>query len=296
MRASLGIAAAVVAAGSLLLSAPARKPATPFAKNNLVAWCIVPFDAKHRGPAERAEMLKRLGITKIAYDWRDKDIPSFDEELDQLTKNGIRMHAFWLVSSLDPANDKNVATVLGFLGRRKVRAELWTMLSLPKDFAALSQDEKVNRTAAAVKQLAAQTGKIGCSVGLYNHGGWFGEPENQIAIIRRAGARNVGIVYNFHHGHEQIDRFPQLFKAMQPYLMAVNLNGMRREGPMILTIGQGDRELEMIRLVRASGYRGPVGILNHREDTDAEQGLKGNMEGLRELLGKLGDTAALKTY
>ena len=26
---------------------------------NLVAWCIVPFDAKKRSPAERAEMIRR---------------------------------------------------------------------------------------------------------------------------------------------------------------------------------------------------------------------------------------------
>ena len=32
-----------------------------FAKDNLVAWCIVPFDAKKRGPSARAEMLGRLG-------------------------------------------------------------------------------------------------------------------------------------------------------------------------------------------------------------------------------------------
>src|SRR5688572_24366106 len=42
-----------------------------FARENLVAWCIVPFDAKQRGPAERAEMLARIGVTRVAYDWRD---------------------------------------------------------------------------------------------------------------------------------------------------------------------------------------------------------------------------------
>ena len=40
-----------------------------YAQNNLVAWCVVPFDASGRGPAERAEMLKALGLTKLAYDW-----------------------------------------------------------------------------------------------------------------------------------------------------------------------------------------------------------------------------------
>jgi hypothetical protein len=28
-----------------------------FARTNLVAWCIVPFDGKNRGPAERAAMV-----------------------------------------------------------------------------------------------------------------------------------------------------------------------------------------------------------------------------------------------
>ena len=47
---------------------------------NLVAWCIVPFDAKNRSPAERAEMVKRLGLRRVAYDWRAKHVPTFEEE------------------------------------------------------------------------------------------------------------------------------------------------------------------------------------------------------------------------
>ena len=38
--------------------------------DHLAAWCIVPFDAKKRTPSERAQMLKRLGIQRSAYDWR----------------------------------------------------------------------------------------------------------------------------------------------------------------------------------------------------------------------------------
>ena len=32
-----------------------------FQRDQLVAWCIVPFDGKKRGPVERAEMLARIG-------------------------------------------------------------------------------------------------------------------------------------------------------------------------------------------------------------------------------------------
>src|SRR5439155_11909566 len=32
------------------------------ARSNLVAWCIVPFDARKRGPEDRAAMLEKLGF------------------------------------------------------------------------------------------------------------------------------------------------------------------------------------------------------------------------------------------
>ena len=36
-----------------------------FRRDNLVAWCIVPFDAKKRGPEERAAMLEKLGLQAL---------------------------------------------------------------------------------------------------------------------------------------------------------------------------------------------------------------------------------------
>ena len=41
-----------------------------FYKDNLVAWCVVPFDSVRRTPEERVEMLKELGFRQFAYDWR----------------------------------------------------------------------------------------------------------------------------------------------------------------------------------------------------------------------------------
>ena len=64
-------------------------------RENLVAWCIVPFDAAKRGPAERAIMLKELGITRCAYDWREEHVPTFEQEILEYKKNGIEFFAFW---------------------------------------------------------------------------------------------------------------------------------------------------------------------------------------------------------
>src|SRR5215467_5451910 len=59
-----------------------------FARTNLVAWCIVPFDAAKRGPEERAAMLERLGFQHFAYDYRAEHIPTFDAEVKALQRHG----------------------------------------------------------------------------------------------------------------------------------------------------------------------------------------------------------------
>jgi hypothetical protein len=66
------------------LGPPANSANLPglFGRPNLTAWCVVPFDAKKRGPEQRAEMLHRLGFRNFAYDWREKDVPTFDAEVE----------------------------------------------------------------------------------------------------------------------------------------------------------------------------------------------------------------------
>src|SRR5262245_25863317 len=64
--------------------APSATPATNsdlFRRDNLIAWCIVPFDGKKRGPEERAAMLQRLGFQHFAYDYRAEHVPTFDAEI-----------------------------------------------------------------------------------------------------------------------------------------------------------------------------------------------------------------------
>jgi sugar phosphate isomerase/epimerase len=265
-----------------------RPTSDVFARDNLVAWCIVPFDAKHRGPKERADMLVRLGIRRVAYDWRDQHIPEWDEELEQYKSHGIDLVGFW-------APDRH-QQILDLLKRHGLKAQLWVMGGEPKGD---SQDAKVETEASRIGAVAKLAGQYGCTVGLYNHGGWFGEPENQIAIIERLrqdGVTNVGIVYNLHHGHEHVVRFPAMLKLMKPYLMCLTINGMKKGGPEVLPVGQGGDDLSLLKAIKGSGYSGPIAILNHREQIDAEEGLRQNIEGLTKLLRDMPDEQALKTY
>lgn len=269
----------------------------PFARDNLVAWCIVPFDSRKRGPEERAEMLRRMGITRLAYDWRAENIPTFDEELETLERWGISLDAFWFPAGLN----EEARIILDLLKRHDTRTQLWVSMHGGEISASTEEQERrVREHADAIRPIAEAAAVVGCTVGLYNHGGWFGEPENQIEILKRLDLPNVGLVYNQHHGHSHVDRFPALLEQMKPYLLCLNLNGMTRDGDQvgkkILPLGTGDLDPDLFELVAKSGYTGPIGILGHT-DGDAETTLLDNLDGLDWLVARrAGQEAVPESY
>ena len=267
----------------LLPTAAAAADAKLFARENLVAWCIVPFDAKKRTPEDRAAMLKRLGFKKYAYDWRAEHLPTFEREVAALKENGVELTAVWFPANLG----SDAQALLAVIKKNKLKTQLWITMGDP---GGKDQAEKVAAAAKVIRPIAEEADALGCTVALYNHGGWFGEPENQLAIIDHLKLKNVGIVYNQHHGHDHLGRFPDLLKKMLPHLLALNLNGMVKDGEKlgkkILPLGQGDLDLDLLKTIRDSGYAGPIGILGHTQD-DAEERLKDNLDGLDWLLPQL---------
>ena len=125
---------------------------------------------------------------------------------------------------------------------------------------------------------------------IYNHGGRGGEPENLVAVCRALDLPNVGIVYNQHHGHDHLPPFEEALAAMLPHLHCLNVNGMTaggdKAGRKILVVGQGDLDVALAKTIYTSGYRGPIGILNHTGH-DAEARLLDNLEGLEWVAGEL---------
>jgi azurin/sugar phosphate isomerase/epimerase len=253
-----------------------------FDRQNLAAWCIVPFDAKKRSPEERAAMVAQMGLHKVAYDWRQEHVPEFEREILAYQKHGIEMFAFW------GAHDE----AFRLFEKYQMHPQLWIMLKA----AGETQEAKVKSSAEALLPLLERAKKIGSKVGIYNHGGWGGEPENMTAVCeflkKNHGTDNVGIVYNLHHGHSHLDRLPRALERMKPWLLCLNLNGMdidgEAKGRKILPLGAGTQDLTVLRQIRASGYNGPIGILNHTNE-DAEGRLLDNLDGLNWLLPQLDD-------
>src|SRR6188768_1617844 len=116
------------------------KTAEIYAPNNLVAWCIVPFDAKKRTPAERVEMLQKLGFKKYAYDWRAEHLPTFDEEVGLLKKAQIELTAVWFPANLGA----DAMKLLEVIKKHEVKPQLWVTMGEP---AGKTQAEKVEAAA-----------------------------------------------------------------------------------------------------------------------------------------------------
>ena len=284
------LAVGVLALASLKTTA--AEPAGIFERENLAAWCIVPYDKLKRSPEQRAEMLERIHVRKFVYDYRGEHIPHWEEELQSLQRHGIELSGWMFNSNPDKLNATKLNTqslgLLEMFERYKVKPQLWvikgggpTTADSPEE-----QERRITTEVAALKPAAQAAQAYGLKLGLYNHGGWFGEPENQIEIIERLkkeGSQNLGIVYNQHWGHGHLNRFPQMLQKMVPYLMCLNLNGTDVAGPakgrMLLPLGVGTEDVRLLKLIRDSGYRGMIGILNH-SDEDAEDRLLDNMDGL----------------
>ena len=276
---------------SVCLTAWADEPAATaenFNRDRLVAWCIVPFDAKQRGPEARAIMVQGLGMTRVAYDWRDVHVPTFEEEILQYKKHNIEFFAFWgWHDAFEPLIEKH-----------GIHPQIWIMFGAPSEG---THEEKIKAAAEGLLPLVEKTRKYNLKLALYNHGGWSGEPQNMVAVCEylrdHHQADHVGIVYNLHHGHDHIADFAEQLALLQPHLLCLNLNGMNdNANPKILPIGDGQHDEQLISVIRRSGYKGPIGIIDHREQLDAQESLMQNLTGLRKVLEKLGDKAAADTF
>jgi hypothetical protein len=261
----------------------AAEAAKLFERDNLVAWCIVPFDGKQRTPEQRADMLGRLGIKHFAYDHRPQHHPTFERELLALKKHGID-----LLSIISPSPQ-----MLALLEKHNLKPQVWAVFpAAPASVTVF--EERVKFSVDGILPLVEKTRQMGCQLGLYGHGGWSGHPDNMVAVAKclreEHGAGHVGIVYNLHWAHNVLDRFPSVLEILKPYLICLNLNGMTKNGPavgkMILPLAQGELDLTLLTQIRDSGYAGPIGILNHSNE-DAELRLQDNLDGLNWLAAQL---------
>ncbi|WP_411030446.1 sugar phosphate isomerase/epimerase family protein [Spongiimicrobium sp. 3-5] len=239
-----------------------------------------------RSPIERIRMLKSMGFTKYGYNWDLGNLNEMKAEFKIAKEHNVEIVSIFLwlnaerdsVGKFSPSNER----MLSILKDVENKPTIWVSFS-NNYFNNLDQEQSISLAIDFIKFVKLRADEIGCNLALYNHHGWFGNPYNQVEIIERMPEDSLKIIYNFHHAHHYLDEFPKIVKKIKAYLSYVNINGIRKEGPQILTIGEGDFENEMINILRDEGFEGPWGILGHIKSEDVQKVLERNMNGLKSL-------------
>lgn len=326
-----------------------------WARDNLVAWEVTPFDNARRNSEERARMLKRVGFNHFAYlpsrlDDIKKEMAEYerdvDLEIEALQRNGVNVHSwFFWIDSTDPTDDPKVRATLESFKRHGICPQLWIAQShsyIPRDpeqwaryfpgriarlisyaeYSKLTETEKhadrmallialarlhsedyprtadeqirrIQNEADRINAFVKMASPYGCKVHIYNHAGWFGLIENQLAILERLkelGTSNVGMVYNFSHArdvlHDDSREFEEVWRKIKPHVVAVNITAMKMDTGEVWYPSQGDGEVGMMRIIQDSGWRGPVGLIVQRRE-DAEMVLRNDLRGLDWIAAEL---------
>ena len=262
----------------------------PIKANEVSPWCIIGFDSLDRNPTQRIALLKEMGFSKYGYNRGKGDLSQMKTEFNLARENDIEITSvfLWLNAKRDSIGKLSLSNqeLLNNLADVEYKPAIWLSFS-DNFFEGLSQEASVNLSVEMIQFVKLKADELGCKLALYNHHGWFGSPYNQVEILEVLKQDSISMVYNFHHAHEYVDEFPQIVKLIKPYLSFVNLNGVKEDGPQILTLGEGDYEYDMIQSLINEGFNGPWGILGHIKTEDVQVVLERNVNGLELINRKL---------
>lgn len=257
-------------------SAMSRKADSLWSMSNVHVWELPHLDLVERSPDERARLIRKLKVRYYAYlstadQYGVRKDPNtsqldIDAEIGAMKRHGIRIRGwyFWL-NTETPEKDPNVKRTLEAFRRHQIHPDIWLPQSYADPFPEskegfpANQDDQLRRVSKEADRISAMVNlakQYGCRVSLYNHRGWYGILDNQLAILGELNSRgimDVGIVYNLVHSisadHDDSKNFEELWSRIQPFVNTVN----------VLITGQ--REVEMMRTIEKSGWRGAIGLL-----------------------------------
>jgi hypothetical protein len=246
-------------------------------------------------------MLRRIGLRKIVWDWRDEHLSAFDSELDALRQYEVELSGMWTPLPMPSYEEPDYATRFGLVptaiktliteaARRGFAPDLWTQIGFGQPGAPVPLSERVHRVevdraADHLAGLARLARGHGMCVVLTNHGGWAGEPRTLVDVVKelaRRGLGNVGIGFRLQHAHHLIADLDHHLRTMDEHLVALMLSGAdagaELTGRVILPFGAGSRDRWVTHALLESGWRGQLVVHAVGQD-DSEARLLDSLDG-----------------
>ncbi len=247
-------------------------------------------DDKHKTPKEQVEMVKELGYAGIGCT-AGKELGEMLEELD---KNGLRLFAVYLGANIDAEQPKYGPELKEAIEVLKgSNAILWLFVQSRK--LKPSSQEGDARAVEVIREIADMAAESGVRVSLYPHTGfWVERVEDAIRVAKKVDRKNVGVTFNLCHWLRTDDEknMKSLIKSAMPHLFVVSINGADSGGKdwkqLIQTLDRGSFNiLRFLKVLKKSGYTGPIGLQGYGIGGDAYENLKRSMSAWRKLSEKL---------
>jgi sugar phosphate isomerase/epimerase len=264
-------------------------------------WPFFAFDnGVGRGvwqPSVQAETVKKLGYDGIHYNYTNpKD---FAAKLSACRAAGVPIHAVYIYTFVDQPGktyDPGVREMIRML--KGSQTIIWMTL---RDGERGKQDAEA---AGVVREIASMAAESGLKVSLYPHAGFYvATAEDAVRIAKVVDLPNVGVTVNLCHelfaGNSE--RLAEVVKTAAPYLNLVSINGaspVPGKGPKAwdtLPLGSGTFDTDaFLRLIRDSGYRGPIGHQFYAVAGDDMQKLTHAIESWKKVKPAILTTDALR--
>lgn len=278
---------ALFVAVALFASAALAAPANPFfvLSNGVV-------DEKHPTPESQAAMLAELGYDGIGPSGT-RDIPAMLGALDQ---HKLKLHALYVGANLDPDQAKYEPGLPQAISQLKGR-DTFVWLYVRSSKLKPGSTEGDVRAVEIVREIAVMAEASGLKVALYPHTGFYVESvQDAVRVARKADRPSVGVTFNLCHWLKvEGDRNLELrLEEARPYLFVVTINGADSGGTdwnrLIQPLDRGDfDQLRLLRILKAQGFRGPIGLQCYAVPGDKRENLERSMAAWRALQARLAE-------
>ncbi|HUU17773.1 MAG TPA: family 16 glycoside hydrolase [Sedimentisphaerales bacterium] len=247
-------------------------------------------DDKHKTAKEQVEMVKELGYAGIGCTAGE----GLGEMLEELDKNGLRLFAVYLGANIDtdqPKYGPELKEAIEILKGRN--AILWLFVQSKK--LKPSSQEGDARAVEVIRDIADMAAESEVRVSLYPHTGfWVERVEDAIRVAKKVDRKNVGVTFNLCHWLRTDDEknMKSLIKSAMPHLFVVSINGADSGGKdwkqLIQTLDRGSFNIfRFLKVLKKSGYTGPIGLQGYGISGDAYENLKRSMGSWHKLNKKL---------
>lgn len=299
---------------SKFMNIPAPDLKGLFCKLSLAQWSLnKAIRGGEMDPMDFAEKAKLMGFSGIEYvnhlyEKSYKDAPNTLEAIKSLGKNlltrskdnGIENLLIMIDGQGDlAASDKKARTegvdqhkkwvdLANFLGCHSIRINL---------FGDGSREAQAKASIESMRQLCEYAAPLNVNIIVENHGGNSSDPNYMTEVMKGVNLPNAGVLPDFgnfcieREGGERwgapcINEYPDYYKAvemMMPYAKAVSAKSYGFDA-------KGDETkidyYKMMKVVKAAGYTGHVGV-EYEGETDEVEGIIAT----RDLIVKAGKSA-----